>query len=262
MTERVRRARSGSSRPARAPTTTGSAGRCSPSTSPARHRAPRRHRPGAAADGAEGPGGRAGRGGALIRDEMANMVWGVERRCAAADGSGDARRRGRARDARRLPRAARAAPRRPAAPPPAAADPLPGDEHRARELDPVRARARARATTARSSCSARAMPRILDGDPSRRVPRAAAHRRLLRRASTRRRPEPYFVHEEEVPRAGVTGGAGLPAHALARRARCRVVRRRGAASDAARGRAGSPSIGWRIRRRPRAPDSYVGKRTC
>ncbi len=58
-----------------------------------------------------------------------------------------------------------------------------------------------------------ALPRILDGDPDPPVkvqPRTV----LLREGLDRAPAEPYFVHEEEVPRAGTALAQALPAHAL------------------------------------------------
>ena len=76
----------------------------------------------------------------LIRDEVANMVWGVERPCPLRERR-DQRRASRPRGRLRAFYEAQLG----AAPAPArlaiGADPLPGHEHRAGELDPVHPRA-------------------------------------------------------------------------------------------------------------------------
>ena len=46
------------------------------------------------------------------------------------------------------------------------------------------------------------MPRILDGDPNPPVP-VRPRTSLLQQGLDATPPEPYFVHEEEVPRAGL-----------------------------------------------------------
>jgi hypothetical protein len=136
----------------------------------------------------------------LLRDEVANMVWGVERFVPLATG---APRRGSEAAAETLAFRARrvamsAAPSTPVAPAapiayevmtsvpenwiPFVAVHVPGDN---RETQLQRA----------------AMPRLLEGDtvpPERVRPRTS----LLRVGLDASVPAPYFVHEQEVPRAG------------------------------------------------------------
>ena len=84
-----------------------------------------------------------------------------------------------------------------------------------------------------------ALPRILDGDPDPPAQGAAAHACCCARASTARRPQPYFVFEEEVPRAGTRADAGLRAHALDRRPRLHLAAGAPADRPRRRHRAGS-----------------------
>jgi hypothetical protein len=140
----------------------------------------------------------------LARDEMANMVWGIERAVPLASGEAKPGREA-AHDVRRffeqaIERRLGHAPQ----PPPAAANAriryqvmstvpenwipfipthVPGDN---REVQLQRA----------------SLPRLIDGDPD---PPAPVRPRtwLLRHGLDRTPPAAYFVHEEEVPRAGV-----------------------------------------------------------
>jgi hypothetical protein len=136
---------------------------------------------------------------ALVRDEMANMVWGIELRVPLP--TGRALRGAEAADQtlalyRRLLGTGTEPPVEPAAPIryqvmntvpenwiPFVPVHVPGSN---REIQLQRA----------------AMPRILEGDPD---PPAKVRPRttLLREGLDGTPPEPYFVHEEEVPRAGV-----------------------------------------------------------
>ena len=143
----------------------------------------------------------------LMRDEVANMVWGVEKNDAVADRRGQAGTRSGARNAALLRdetwragsrRTARAAPRR-------------------RE----RAQIRYQVMTTVPGNWVPFMPVHVPGDNTRDPAAArgdAAHPRGRARASLRRAsrraarccaraggapPVAYFVHEEEVPRAGV-----------------------------------------------------------
>jgi hypothetical protein len=129
----------------------------------------------------------------LIRDENANMVWGVERTVPVATGEG---RRGAETAAEALAHRARL---RPPQPPVSPAAPilyeimssvpenwipfvpvhLPGSN---REIQLQRA----------------AMPRALPGPTELVRPRTS----VLREGLDLPQPAPYFVHEEEVPRAG------------------------------------------------------------
>ena len=137
---------------------------------------------------------------ALIRDEMANMVWGVERVVPLADGSGvrgvEAARETLAAYQRLL---AGTAP--PAAPPPAA--PI---RYQAMTSVPENwipfVPAHVEGDVRETQLQRAAMPRILDGDPSPPVP-VRPRTSLLQQGLDATPPEPYFVHEEEVPRAGL-----------------------------------------------------------
>jgi hypothetical protein len=131
----------------------------------------------------------------LVRDENANMVWGVERTVLLAIGEG---RRGAEAAAETLAHRRRLAPPVPAVTPaaPIAYEAMntvpehwipfipvhmPGDT---REIQLQRA----------------AMPRLVAGQtPPEKVPPRTT---LLREGLEETPPRPYFVHEEEVPRAG------------------------------------------------------------
>jgi hypothetical protein len=140
----------------------------------------------------------------LARDEMANMVWGIERHVPLMTGESKPGREA-ADDMRRFME--QALERRlghPPQAPPAAGDArvryqlmtsvpenwipfipvhVPGDN---REIQLQRA----------------SMPRVIEGDPD--PPIAVRPRTSLLRPGLDRTPgSPYFVHEEEVPRAGV-----------------------------------------------------------
>jgi hypothetical protein len=137
---------------------------------------------------------------ALMRDEIANMVWAIEKTIPAPDGTG---RSGAAsgRETRayfeRLAAAAGGS-----APPP-----LYENDARIRydvmssvpenwiPMIPVRAQGSQRAIELQRA----AMPRVIEGAPATRVrPRTS----LLRTGLDQPVPQPYFVSEEEVPRAG------------------------------------------------------------
>jgi hypothetical protein len=134
----------------------------------------------------------------LLRDEVANMVWAVERTVPLATGVG---RRGAETARESLAHRTRLVGAAPVVPPPAAAPiayrvmtsvpenwipfvpvHIPGD---IRETQLQRA----------------AMPRIIEGDPS--PPEKIRPRTTLLREGLDRTPiAGYFVHEEEVPRSG------------------------------------------------------------
>ena len=152
-----------------------------------------------AADGAQGPGGRPDRAGCSRARRDGQHGVGDRDGGAARQRPWHARCRGRVRDARAPPPAARCpatAPVPPAAPVryqvmntvpehwiPFVPVHVPGQR---REIQLQRA----------------AMPRILEGDPD--PPAKVRPRTSLLRVGLDRTPaEPYFVHEEEVPRAGV-----------------------------------------------------------
>jgi hypothetical protein len=135
---------------------------------------------------------------ALVRDEMANMVWGIETVVMLASGRGmrgtEAAYQTRAQYERLLGAASSTAPP-PAAPIryqvmnsvpenwiPFVPMHVPGSN---REIQLQRG----------------AMPRILEGDPNPPV-RVRPRTSLLRVGLDATPPAPYYVHEEEVPRAG------------------------------------------------------------
>lgn len=136
---------------------------------------------------------------ALVRDEVANMVWGVETTIQLPSGESK-----RGLEAARETRAffeARVGPR---------ADEVPA-------MAPIRYRvmssvpenwipfipAHVEGSTREIQLQRAALPRVLEGDREKAVkvqPRTA----LLREGLDRTQAEPYFVHEEEVPRAGTS----------------------------------------------------------
>ena len=140
----------------------------------------------------------------LARDEVANMVWGIERMVPMATGDAKPGREAADETRRFVERELERRLGHPPQPPPAAGDArvryqvmssvpenwipfipvhVPGDN---REVQLQRA----------------SLPRLLDGDPD---PPAAVRPRtwLLRHGLDRTPSAPYFLHEEEVPRAGV-----------------------------------------------------------
>ena len=154
-------------------------------------RAPAAAEPGAAADGAQGPGGRADRGGRA--DPRRDGEHGLGGRAAVPLRRGCAPGIEAAREFRARLRAWSG----PRAGSPASPAPIRyrGDDHRARELDPVRPRA-CREQRASRSCSARPCPASSTAIPN------PGQVRPRTRCCGWTCPEPYYVHEEEVPRAG------------------------------------------------------------
>jgi hypothetical protein len=139
----------------------------------------------------------------LMRDEMANLVWGIERTVPLPDGrsrpGSEAARELRRWFERRVP------------PPPAAAAPVPGTPAAPLRYDAMSAVAEhwIPFVVARQEGSARqtllqrgSMLRFIEGEqgrPRRITPRSAVLREGLDQAP----PAPYVLAEEEVPRAGV-----------------------------------------------------------
>jgi hypothetical protein len=130
---------------------------------------------------------------ALIRDEMANMVWGIERRVLLP--SGDVKPGAEAaREYRAWLQRLIAAP----VPPPPATAPI-----RYQVMNTVPEHwipfiaVHLANDTRETQLQRAAMPRILEGDPA--SPAKIRPRTTLLRANL---PEPYYLHEEEVPRAG------------------------------------------------------------
>ena len=80
-------------------------------------------------------------------------------------------------------------------------DPLPGNEHASRRTGSRSCRSTSKAATVRSSCSARRCRGSSRAIPTRRR-RFSRALSCCGRDSTSRPAQPYFVYEEEVPRAG------------------------------------------------------------
>jgi hypothetical protein len=134
----------------------------------------------------------------LIRDEMANMVWGIERRIALPPGTsrpgGEAAREYR-QHLQRLIGAAAGPPPKPAAP--IRYQAMNTVPEQWIPFVPVHVDGSVRETQLQRA----ALPRILEGDtqpPEKIRPRTALLRQGL--------PMTYFIHEEEVPRAGAVVG--------------------------------------------------------
>ena len=203
--ERVRRADLDRGRRAPGPTTTGSAGACSRVDVTRRGRAqPADTEPAAPADGAEGAGERAARrGGADPRRDGQHGLGDREDDSRAGRRRAIGRRGRRARRARTSSGWSRRRPAAPAAPllRERREDPLRRDEQRARALDPVRSRCARTAAIAAIELQRAALPRIIEGDPAPPMP-VRPRTSLLRSRARRANPQPYFVPEEEVPRAG------------------------------------------------------------
>jgi hypothetical protein len=134
---------------------------------------------------------------ALIRDEMANMVWGVERVVPLVDGVGV-----RGAEAAVETRAFYERHVAPVTPPPPAApiryEAMTSVPENWIPFVPVHVDGDNREIQLQRG----AVPRLLEGDPNPPVP-VRPLTSLLREGLDHMPPEPYFVHEEEVPRAGV-----------------------------------------------------------
>lgn len=138
----------------------------------------------------------------LMRDEMANMVWAIERTIPAPDGIGrsgaSAGRETRAYFERLVDEAGGGR----------ATGPLHENDARVRydvmssvpehwiPMIPVRARGSERAIELQRA----ALPRVIEGDPAPPV-RVRPRTSLLRAGLDQSTPQAYFVPEEEVPRA-------------------------------------------------------------
>jgi hypothetical protein len=140
----------------------------------------------------------------LIRDEMANMVWGVERVVPLAHGVGargaEAGRELAARYAELLARRLATTP--PATPPPPAApiryQAMTSVPENWIPFVPVHVDGDSREIQLQRG----AMPRLLEGDPDPPLP-VRPLTGILREGLGQTPPAPYLVHEEEVPRAGL-----------------------------------------------------------
>ncbi|GID29866.1 hypothetical protein [Paractinoplanes brasiliensis] len=142
----------------------------------------------------------------LIRDEMANMVWGVETRVPLATGGsrpGEELARETLVFHRRILDAAIAD----GTVVPPAGDPQAPIRYRVMgsvpenwiPFIPVHVDGDNREIQLQRA----AMPRILDGDPAPAPVRVRPRTVLLREGLDAAPPRPYFLHEEEVPRSGV-----------------------------------------------------------
>lgn len=135
----------------------------------------------------------------LVRDEMANMVWGVERMVPLA--SGDARRGTETAAESREWR------QRLVGPPAAPATPAAPVRYQVMNTVPEQwipfVPVHVEGSNREIQLQRAALPRLLEGDlrPPRKVrPRTS----LLRVGLDATPPAPYFLHEEEVPRAGTS----------------------------------------------------------
>jgi hypothetical protein len=135
----------------------------------------------------------------LVRDEMANMVWGVETVVPLADGRG-LRGAEAAYETLAFFRRLLGAPATTSAPPaaPIRYQVMNSVPENWIPFVPVHVPGQTREIQLQRA----AMPRILEGDPEPPV-RVRPRTSLLRVGLDHAPPEPYFVHEEEVPRAGI-----------------------------------------------------------
>jgi hypothetical protein len=139
----------------------------------------------------------------LIRDELANMVWGVERTVPLANG---AKKRGAeaAFETRRFYERELAARLPPAPPPPPDAVPI---RYRAMTSVPENwipfLPVHVDGSNREIQLQRGAMPRILERDPTPLPAKVRPRTELLRAGIDDLPPRPYFVNEEEVPRSGV-----------------------------------------------------------
>jgi hypothetical protein len=137
----------------------------------------------------------------LIRDEVANMVWGIERSVPVATGDTE---RGieAARETLAFYQAQLDAGGGPPPPPPAANAPI---SYRVMSTVPENwipfIPVHVDGSNREIQLQRAAMPRILEGDPNPPA-KVTPRTRLLRQGLDNAPPEPYFVFEEEVPRAG------------------------------------------------------------
>ena len=140
----------------------------------------------------------------FVRDEMANMVWGIERTVPLP--SGETKRGREAADETRALFARLAGL---SAQPP---DPLPfaaGAKIRYKVMSSVPENwipmisVHIPNDVRETQLQRAAMLRIFEGDPNPTPAKVSPRTSLLRRGLDETTPAPYFLHEEEVPRAGV-----------------------------------------------------------
>lgn len=139
---------------------------------------------------------------ALIRDEVANMVWGVERTIQLATGDPKAGLEA-ARQTRAYVEAIVAA--QPGDAPPPAFPPSAPIRYEVMSTVPENwipfIPVHVEASNREIQLQRAALPRVVPGDQESPV-KVQPRTRLLRDGLDRAPPEPYFVHEEEVSRAG------------------------------------------------------------
>jgi hypothetical protein len=134
----------------------------------------------------------------LVRDEMANMVWGVERVIALPDGSSKP-------GSEAATETAAFYARRPSGQPAPELEPVAPVRYEIMSsvpenwipFVPVHVEGSSRETQLQRG----AMPRIVEGDAE--IVRIRPRTLLLRTGLDGAQPAPYLLHEEEVPRAGV-----------------------------------------------------------
>ncbi|MEV4441376.1 hypothetical protein AB0K09_20595 [Streptomyces sp. NPDC049577] len=133
----------------------------------------------------------------FIRDENADMVWGIERTVPLATGEG---RRGSEAAAETL------AHRRRLLPPPAPATPVAPVAYRAMSTVPENwipfVPVHVPGDNRRIQLQRAALPRFLDGGATTPTAKVRPRTTLLRPGLDGTPAAPYFVHQEEVPRAG------------------------------------------------------------
>jgi hypothetical protein len=134
----------------------------------------------------------------LVRDEMANMVWGVERVIALPDGSSKP-------GSEAATETAAFYARRPSGQPAPELEPVAPVRYEIMSsvpenwipFVPVHVEGSSRETQLQRG----AMPRIVEGDAE--IVKIRPRTLLLRTGLDGAQPAPYLLHEEEVPRAGV-----------------------------------------------------------
>jgi hypothetical protein len=130
----------------------------------------------------------------LIRDEMANMVWGIERRILLPSGSSRAGNEAAREYRQHLQRLVR---------PPAGPPPAPAADIGYQVMNTVPEHwipfisTHVEGSVRETQLQRAALPRIFEGDPN--PPEEVRPRTTLLRHGM---PKAYFLHEEEVPRAG------------------------------------------------------------
>jgi hypothetical protein len=134
----------------------------------------------------------------LVRDEVANMVWGVERVIPTPDGASKPGSEAATETAALYARLPSATPEQPLDPvAPVRYELMTSVPENWIPFVPVRVPGSTRETQLQRG----AMPRIVPGDAQ--VAKVRPRTTLLRTGLDAEEPAPYLLHEEEVPRAGV-----------------------------------------------------------